>query len=294
MATLRAKNPKAARPSKPKILIYGAPGVGKTWGALDFPSAYYIDCEGGANLPHYTDKLAKSGGSYLGVEDGSLDFDVVTQEIIALATTKHDYRTLIIDSYSKLFNTQVAKTLEKIQAKNAEAATFGREKIEAINQTRKWLRWFTDLDMNVILICHEKDKWKDEKCIGQTFDGWDKLEYELHLCLHITKQGASRKAKVTKSRLEAFKDAEVFDWSYATFADKYGRDVMEASAVAVELASAEQVATYADLLDTVKVDPKVLEKWNEASESPAELTATDLQKRIDWLNAQLNKAKKES
>jgi hypothetical protein len=94
--------------------------------------------------------------------------------------------------------------------------------------------------------------------------------------------------------LKAFKDAEVFDWSYATFADKYGRDVMEASAVAVELASAEQVSEYTDLLDTVKVDPKVLDKWNEASETPAELTATDLQKRIDWLNAQLNKAKKES
>ena len=289
---LKGKDPKAAKPSKPKILIFGAPGVGKTWGALDFPSTYYIDCEGGANLDHYTDKLKRSGGIYLGVEDGSLDMDVITEEIMTLATTKHPYRTLVIDSYSKLFQADVARSLDEIQRKQGmDASTFGREKIRAINKTRKWLEWFTKLDMNVILICHEKTKWTDGKEAGFTFDGWEKLEYELHLALHITKQGATRKARVVKSRIESFKDLEVFDWSYATFADKYGKDVMEADAVAVVLASAEQVGEYNALLSTVKVDPKVIEKWNDAVEDVAELTAEDLQKRIDYLNKQLEKAK---
>lgn len=289
---LKGKDPKAAKPSKPKILIFGAPGVGKTWGALDFPSTYYIDCEGGANLDHYTDKLKRSGGIYLGVEDGSLDMDVITEEIITLATTKHHFRTLVIDSYSKLFQADVARSLEDIQRKQGvDASTFGREKIRAINKTRKWLEWFTKLDMNVILICHEKTKWVDGKEAGFTFDGWEKLEYELHLALHITKQGATRKARVVKSRIETFKDLEVFDWSYATFADKYGKDVMEADAVAVSLASAEQVGEYNVLLSTVKVDPKVIEKWNDAVEDVSELTAEDLQKRIDFLNKQLEKAK---
>ena len=289
---LKGKDPKAAKPSKPKILIFGAPGVGKTWGALDFPSTYYIDCEGGANLDHYTDKLKRSGGIYLGVEDGSLDMDVITEEIMTLATTKHPYRTLVIDSYSKLFQADVARSLDEIQRKQGmDASTFGREKIRAINKTRKWLEWFTKLDMNVILICHEKTKWADGKEAGFTFDGWEKLEYELHLALHITKQGATRKARVVKSRIETFKDLEVFDWSYATFADKYGKDVMEADAVAVSLASAEQVGEYNVLLSTVKVDPKVIEKWNDAMEDVSELTAEDLQKRIDFLNKQLEKAK---
>ena len=294
MATrqLKAKDPKAAKPSKPKILIFGAPGVGKTWGALDFPSTYYIDCEGGANLDHYTDKLKRSGGIYLGVEDGSLDMDVITEEIMTLATAKHPYRTLVIDSYSKLFQADVARSLDEIQRKQGmDVSTFGREKIRAINKTRKWLEWFTKLDMNVILICHEKTKWADGKEAGFTFDGWEKLEYELHLALHITKQGNSRKARVVKSRIESFKDLEVFDWSYATFADKYGKDVMESDAVAVVLASTEQMAEYAALLSTVKVDPKVIDKWNDAVEDVAELTAEDLQKRIDYLNKQLEKAK---
>jgi hypothetical protein len=265
--------------------------VGKTWGALDFPSAYYIDTEGGANLDHYTDKLKKSGGLYLGVEDGSLDFDVVTDEIITLATTKHEFRTLIIDSYSKLFNTDISRCFEALDKKNPGVATFGAEKKHAINLTRRWVDWFTKMDMNVILICHEKTKWVDSKEAGFTFDGWEKLEYELHLALHITKQGNTRKARVVKSRIESFKDLESFDWSYATFADKYGKDVMEADAVAVVLASAEQIAEYNTLIATVKIDPKVIEKWNDAVDDVAELTAEDLQKRIDFLNKQLEKAK---
>ena len=65
---LKAIAPKAAEPSKPKMLIYGKPGVGKTWAALDFPSVYYMDTEGGADLEHYTDKLLAAGGMYFGPE----------------------------------------------------------------------------------------------------------------------------------------------------------------------------------------------------------------------------------
>jgi hypothetical protein len=63
---LKAVAPKAAEPSKPKMLIFGKPGVGKTWTSLDFPNVYYVDTEGGADLAHYTDKLEKSGGVYFG------------------------------------------------------------------------------------------------------------------------------------------------------------------------------------------------------------------------------------
>ena len=289
---LKGKDPKAAKPSKPKIVIYGPPGVGKTWASLDFPSAYYIDTEGGANLDHYTEKLKASGGLYLGVEDGSLDFNTVTEEIITLATTKHDFRTLIIDSYSKLFSTAVSKRFEELDKKNPDTSTFGKEKIPAINATRKWLRWFDNLDMNVVLICHEKTKYEGEKAVGKELDGWDRLAYELNLCLHISKQGNSRKARIMKSRFKQFTEGDFFDWSYATFADKYGRDVIEAGSIAVELATAEQIAEYSNLLDTVKVDQQVLDRWAEATDSLADLTTVDIGKRIDWLNAQLAKAKK--
>jgi hypothetical protein len=279
---LRGTDPKQAKQSKPKILVFGAPGVGKTWAALDFPSVYYIDCEGGANLPHYTDKLKRSGGLYLGPQDGANDFATVTEEIITLATTQHKYRTVVIDSYSKIFNTQVALEYQRMEdAKRDMEKTFGAEKKVAINWTRKWLVWFEKLDLNVILICHEKDKWTNGAVTGQTYDGWDKLEYELHLALRVTKQGTSRKAKVTKTRLEGFTDGATFDWSYATFAEMFGRDVIEADAVPVLPVTPEQIAEYQGMLDVIKVDAKVLEKWGAVDLE--DLAHDDLQRRIDYL-----------
>ena len=82
---LKAVVPKAAEPSKPKMLIYGAPGVGKTWGALDFPGVYYIDTEGGADLAHYTAKLDAAGGVYLGPDQGAQSFDTIIDQVDALA-----------------------------------------------------------------------------------------------------------------------------------------------------------------------------------------------------------------
>lgn len=281
--TLKATDPKAAKPSKPKILIYGKPGVGKSFTALDFPSAVLIDCEGGSNLPHYTDKLKASGGIYLGPDQGANDFSVVTEEIITLATTKHPYRTLIIDSYSKIMGTAISAEYERMEKAGREMdRTFGAERKPALNWTRRWLRWFEKLDMNVLMVCHEKDVYQDGKMLGTTFDGWDKLGHELHLALNIIKVGASRKARVTKTRLTGFPDGEAFDWSYATFAERYGKDIMEASAEPTALATPEQTKQFADLIAIVKVDPKVLEKWEENGDS-ADLTKDDLQKRIDYL-----------
>lgn len=280
---LKATDPKAAKPARPKILIFGKPGVGKTWASIEFPSVYYIDTEGGASLGHYTDKLAASGGLYLGPDSGANDFGAVLEEVITLATTKHRFKTLVIDSYSKLFNTQVDATTERMQKAGRDMEkTFGAEKKEAISLTRRMIRWFDKLDMNVILICHEKNQWKDGKEVGVTFDGWDKCEYELHLALNIVKQGASRKARITKSRLLGFPDNETFDWSYAGFAERYGRDVMEADAAPTQLATPDQTRQFADLMAVVKVEAKVLEKWEENGD-PADLTSDDLQKRIDYL-----------
>jgi hypothetical protein len=145
---LLAKAPKAAEPSKPKILIYGASGVGKTWTSLDFPNCYYIDTEDGANLTHYTDKLEKSGGVYMGQADGSLDFQTVIDQVKALATEDHEYKTLIIDSITKLYNTVIANEAERLGDKDA----FGASKKPAIGLMRQLVNWLYRLDMNVILL----------------------------------------------------------------------------------------------------------------------------------------------
>ncbi len=120
---LGAVDPKAAEPSRPKITVFGKPKVGKTWGALDFPSVYYIDTEAGADLAHYTDKLKKSGGMYFGREQGSQDFATVIEQVKALATEKHPYKTLVIDSLSKIYNMEINKEAERLGDKDGFGAS---------------------------------------------------------------------------------------------------------------------------------------------------------------------------
>lgn len=287
MSKLKAVDPKAAEPSKPKVLIFGKPGVGKTWTSLDFPSVYFIDTEGGADMAHYTDKLKKSGGAYFGVDQGSLSFDAILEQVEALATEKHKYKTLVIDSVSKVFAMEIAKEAERLGEKDA----FGASKKPAVAYMRRLISWLTRIDMNVILIAHEKDLYgmdekKQRNVIGVTFDAYDKLEYELHLCLNIFKIAGQHKARVTKSRLLGFKDAEVFEWSYQTFAEKYGRDVLEGEVKQIILASKEQIEQLNDLLDRVKLPEGQIEKWLKAAncEDFNEMDGDKIEKIIAHIN----------
>lgn len=285
MSKLKAIDPKTAEPSKSKILIYGKPGVGKTWTSLDFPSVYYLDTEGGANLSHYTDKLKKSGGAYFGPDQGSQDFAEVVGQLKALATEEHQYRTVIIDSLTKVYNNEIAKEMDRLGDKDA----FGASKKAAIKLTRQLINWIDRLDMNVILICHEKILWANGEQAGVTFDAWEKLEYELHLCLNIQKMGASRKARVAKSRLETFPDGTLFDWSYDEFAKLYGREILEGKAKVLVLASPQQIEEIKYLVDLLKVDSDTTGKWLEKAkaESWAEMDATKIQACIDSLRKKL-------
>lgn len=291
---LLAVTPEAVEPKKPKILIYGPPGVGKTWTSLDFPSVYYIDTEGGADLAHYRDKLRKAGGMYFGPDQGSLDFDTVIGQIEALATEQHHYKTVVIDSITKLFNTAITDEQTRLGDKDA----FGASKKGPIRQMARLTRWLNRADMNAVVIAHQKDMWgKDEKgnreVIGMTFDAHDKLEYDLHLVMRISKLGAGANAKrfanVGKSRLTGFPEGERFDWSYAEFSTRYGKDVIEKEAVPVVLASAEEVAEVTHLLTVVKLPDGTTEKWftKAGVESFEEMSSETIQACISHLKGKL-------
>jgi AAA domain len=265
---LKAVEPKAAEPSKPKILIFGKPGVGKTWASLDFPSVYYIDTEGGADLAHYTDKLVASGGVYLGPDQGSLSFDTVIDQIKALATERHSYKTVVIDSITKLFNVAIADEAERLSTARLKNE-FGADKKPAVGAMRRLVAWLTRLDMNAVLIAHENPEWGmvngSREQIGSTFDCWPKLSYELHLALNITKQGPSRLARIGKSRLLGFEEGTTFPWSYADFADRYGREVIESEVTQIVLATLEQLAEVERLVALVKLPEGQVEKWLTAA-----------------------------
>lgn len=261
VSKLKAINPKQALPQKPKILIFGKPGYGKTFTSLDFPNVYFIDTEGGASLPHYREKLTKSGGSYLGQEQGSMDFETIIEQVKALATEKHDFKTIVIDSISKVFNMYITDEMERLGDKDQ----FGASKKKPVSAMKRLISWLERVDMNVILIAHEKTEWGivngQRQEVGSTFDAWDKLGHELDLCLNIIKSGPNRNARVTKSRLIGFPDGEIFPWSYKAFAEKYGKDIIEKKAEQITLATDDQLKEIKHLLNTVKLPDGQEEKW---------------------------------
>ena len=280
----KAIPPTKAKPQKPKILIFGKAGVGKTWASLDFPNAIYVDSEGGASLSHYTDKLAKSGGMYFGIAQGAGDLKTVVELVKELATTKHNYKTVVIDSISKLFNSEIAKEAERLE-KAGLKNEFAADKKPAVALTRRLINWIDKIDMNVILISHEKAEYQGGEEIGQTFDAHNKLEYELHLCLQIVKTGKTRKARIRKTRLKEFPEASSFDWSYEEFAKAYGEEIINATPQAIELATPEQLEELKKLLEIIKLDNNEIDKWFSKAkvESWEEFAKTQLESIISHL-----------
>lgn len=267
MSKLLAVQPDEVEPKKPKILIYGLPNVGKTWASLEFPNVYYIDTEGGATQPQYQKKLKSAKGVYMGVEQGSLDFDIVIGQVKALATEKHSFKTLIIDSISRLYYSDVLDEQDRLGDKDS----FGASSRRAKSNIKKLINWIDKIDMNVILIAHQKDKWGQGKngmpeVVGTAFDCYEKLEYELDLILNIIMQGPDRKAKIVKTRLEAFPAADAFSWSYKEFAKRYGKQVIEKQGKAIKLASEEQLEELQSLFQggamiPAEFEDKVFKKY---------------------------------
>jgi hypothetical protein len=256
---LKGVKPEIVEVPKPKFMLSGRSGVGKTMLALDFPKPYYIDTEGGAVRQQYRKKLADTGGAYFGKEQGSQDFNTVIEEIKSLATTKHNFKTLVIDSFSHLYNTAAAIAEEKI------GNDFGRDKKEANRPTRQLMRWLETIDMTVILICHAKEKWerrgRDIVNTGTSFDGYDKLEFSLDLWLEANKLGNTRSLLVKKSRIESFPEGLEIPLDYKEFSRLYGKETVERDAAPVVMATPEQVSRLKELLEVVKIDADVVATW---------------------------------
>lgn len=254
---LKAKAPETVIASKPKFMIYGDSGVGKTFFALSFPKPYLIDTEGGAVREQYQAKLKEVGGAYFGKEEGSQDFKAVINEVRELCTTKHEFKTLIIDSFTYLY------MLEAAEAEAKGGSDFGRDKKAANVPTRQLISQLEKCDLNVILICHSKQSWerrgKDIINTGTTFDGYEKLEYILDLAIEIIKGGKTFFVK--KSRITGLPQGDSFPLSYDKFADIYGRSVIEKEATPIVMATIEQNKRILELIEGLKIDEPTVEKW---------------------------------
>lgn len=265
-----------------KALFYGPAGVGKTTAAISFPKPYLIDTEKGAENNQYAKIIEENGG----VVFQCADFDELLIEVMALLKEKHEYKTLVIDPMTTLYN----DLLDKSAIKNG--TDFGRHYNDANKKMKHLLSLLLRLDMNVIITSHAKNEYGQNLAVlGQTFDCYKKLDYLFDLVFEIQKRGTNRIGIVKKSRIESFVDTETFPFSYDEIAKRYGKEILERDAVAQKLATQAQVGELTSLINLMRIPEEIWQKWLDkaSSEQFDEMPSESIQKCIDHLKEKIIK-----
>jgi len=277
---LRAKKPQAVV-KRLKLFMFGPAGVGKTTAAIQFPNSYIIDCERGAE--NY-DKLITASGSAV---FQSNDINEVVAEVKNLLTEKHDYRTLVIDPITPVYNDLLEKCEQRV------GTDFGRHYGEANKQMKRLANLILALDMNVIVTAHAKTEYGENlRKLGYTFDGWRQLDYLFDLVVELGKKGRKRFGKVVKTRIETFPDEEVFEWSYDAIKQRYDAHVLEKQADVMQLASPAQVRELSELLSIVRLPEGTTDKWLSKAgvDTWEDMPADAIAKCIDYVKNRLPSA----
>ena len=289
---LRATKPEA-KLKRLKLFVYGPAGVGKTVAALQFPESYVIDTEKGTDF--YANMINKNKSSVL----QTLNPDDIREEIKSLLTEKHNYKTLIIDPITQVYNAVQEKwtrTFSKYSKdqKDAEVQDFGMRYWGKVKGEFKGLqRMLLALDMNVIVTSHQKDVYGGNfSKVGVTFDSMRGDDYLFDLVFRIEKRGDVRIAITEKERAEPGqqKFPQEFEWSYANFLKFYGKDIIEKAATPVAMATKEQVAKIKNLVDIVKISDEEIDKWFTKADVDNwdEMTGETIEKCISFVQKKLD------
>lgn len=277
---LRGRKPEHTE-KRLKLMLYGTAGVGKTTAAIQFPKPYLIDTERGAENDSYTRILNDLGGAIFSTSD----FAELVEEIKTLTREQHDFRTLIIDPITVVYD-------NLLEVAEAEVGTeFGRHYGVANKHMKRLLNLIYRLDMNVVLTAHSKAVYGDGmKKLGDTFDGWKKLDYVFDLVVQVEKRGSDRVGRVIKTRLDGFEQDTLVDpFNFDELAKRYdGGDLARASEP-VSLASAESIGRLNRLVSLLKLDDETVAKWLKKAEASelSDMTEDQITKCIDWCEKQM-------
>jgi len=240
-----------------KVFLWGEPGCGKTTLALQFPSPAVIDLEGGTD--HYSDRsdffrLATSSATE------------AVESIDWLLTEPHEYRTLIIDPITVLWESVQAYWNEVFLKRNKAKRNFRHEFISWDFQDwatckanwKEILRKLMALDMHVVAVARQKLLYPEEGKGGSPVavpDAEKSLPYYFDVELHLERLAEKYTATVRKDRTNKLPPG--FDTDFSVIATTFGLDRLNRKAEPAKLASTEQVKQIMDLVKSLNITEEV-------------------------------------
>lgn len=265
-----------------KILIYGEMGSGKSTMACSFPNTAYFDTEDINSKIIFAEAISKNGGAVLATGD----LDEIISQVKELISTRHDYKTIVVDSLTVAYENAMAEG-----EKNPEIGSgFGRHIAYADNKTKQLTNLLLRADMNVIITCQAKREYGDGmKVVGNTYVGFKRLGYIFDLVFESSVLGRNFNAIVRKSRLRSFVTGEEVPFNFTEIMKRCDKEVSDAIPVPIVLATPEQIKEAKRLVSLLSVTDEAVSKWftKEAVESFEEMDTTAIDKYILAMNKRI-------
>ena len=214
---LRGTKPKTSK-GRLKAFIYGESGSGKSYFCTHFPKPYYIDTEKGVERAKYVENIEKREG----VVFQTRNFADIYEEVKLLATTEHDYQTLIIDPITPIYDNLLDECLAKLKGRSAYGQHYG----DANKQFKKLIDLLLTIDMNVLVTAHVKKEYGSEmNVVGTTFDAYKKFNFLFDVVIETMVRKGRYIGISKKSRLVSLGADEEFDFSYQEFSKLYRQEL---------------------------------------------------------------------
>lgn len=285
---LRAKAPIIKNP-RLKVLIYSDKGAGKTHFCCSIPETYYIDTENLEDYPKFTTMLLNNGGQLVKLNELT---DIIT-EVKELLSTKHHYKTLIIDSLSFPSGWLSQLEVERLNKKDPtkEGTEFGANVAKSKRFVFQLGILLSRLDMNVIVTAHEKAKFVKDKEVGTSYDISDKMGYSLGSVWNLKLFGDNRKMMIEKSRYDELPNNTLIDFEngYEILKSKFGENIFVREAISEILCTPDQIKELKSLICVLNVSEEIVQKWliKANSSELSEMSSDNAGKCIEMLRKKI-------
>lgn len=276
-----------------KTLIYSGPGAGKTHFCCSFPDTYYIDTEGLEDYPHFEEMIINNGGQLFYLTELT---DIINH-VKKLISTKHNYKTLIIDSISFPVGWLAQMEAERLQKKSkdgSEGTDWGVNLAKGKRLTYHLGILLSMLDMNVIVTSHERVKFSEGKEIGAIFDVNDKIAYALGAVWNLKLQGKNRRLYVEKSRYPAMKHGDSIDFNngYDEIKNIFGEEIFKREVKTIDFATNDQILEFKRLTQLLGVSDESIQSRLRTEKSPS-IESVSKETMKTWIEKLNNQVKGE-